>query len=306
MSVLLDKNTRVLIQGITGKEGRFWAEKMQSYGTNIVAGVTPFKSGEKVNGIPVYHSVKEALNHHKIDASLLLVPPKGAYDAILEALLNGINLIVVTAEGITEHDLAKIRNILKKIFPEAIVIGANSTGIISTGKAMMGFFPYWLERVYKPGKVGVLTRSGSLTNEITAQIVAAGQGTSSIVGVGGDAIPLTRFAEVAVLFENDPDTEALVMIGEIGGTMEEEIAEFLREKKITKPIVAFLGGRTAPEGKRMGHAGAIASGGKGTVSGKIIALEKEGAYIAKKPSDISEIIKQIFDELEDPFDRNKG
>lgn len=292
MSIIIDQNTPVLIQGITGKEGSFWAKHAKDYGTNIVAGVTPGKEGQEVDGIPVYHTVRRAAAEHKIEASLLVVPPRFAKDAIFEALDAGIKTIIVTAEGIPLHEMLQIRKAAQAM--NAMVIGGNTTGIISTGKAMMGFFPYWLERVYKRGRIGVMTRSGSLTNEVTAEIVKAGFGSSSVVGVGGDPVPFTRFAEILPLFEKDPDTDAVVMIGEIGGTMEEEVAESIENGVFTKPLIGFMGGRTAPKGQKMGHAGAIITAGKGTVADKVEALTKAGALVADRPSMIGTLLKSVL------------
>ncbi|TRM11961.1 succinate--CoA ligase subunit alpha [Lentibacillus cibarius] len=292
MSIILDEQTRVLVQGITGKEGSFWTKHMMDYGTNVVAGVTPGKEGQMVEGVPVFHTVKRATAKVEVDASLLFVPPKLAKDAVLEALDAGIKTIVVLCDGIPLHDTLQMRNAAKT--KGAMVIGGNTSGIISMGKAMMGFFPHWLDRVYKPGKIGIMTRSGSLTNEVTAELVKAGFGASSLIGIGGDSVPLTRFAEVLPLFENDPDTEAVVIIGELGGTMEEEVAEAMENGVLTKPLVSFLGGRTAPKGKKMGHAGAIITAGKGTVEDKISALHGAGAYVAKKPRMVGELLNDIF------------
>lgn len=292
MSIIIDETTRVLIQGITGKEGSFWAKHAKEYGTNIVAGVTPGKEGQEVDGIPVYHTVRRAAAEHRIDASLLVVPPRFAKGAIFEALNAGVKTIVVTAEGIPLHEMIQIRKVAKAM--NAMVIGGNTTGIIATGRAMMGFFPYWLERVYKPGRVGVMTRSGSLTNEITAEIVKAGFGSSAVIGVGGDPVPFTRFAEILPLFEKDSETDAVVMIGEIGGTMEEEVAEAIEEGIFTKPLIGFMGGRTAPKGQKMGHAGAIITAGKGTVADKVEALTKAGALVADRPSMIGTLLKQVL------------
>jgi len=292
MSIIIDGNTKVLIQGITGKEGSFWAKHAKEYGTNIVAGVTPGKEGQEVDGIPVYHTVRRAVAEHQIEASLLVVPPRFARGAILEALEAGIKIIVVTAEGIPLHEMLEVRRIALSM--NAMVIGGNSTGIISTGKAMMGFFPYWLDRVYKPGRIGVMTRSGSLTNEVTAEIVKAGYGSSAIVAVGGDPVPFTRFAEVLPLFEKDTETDAVVMIGEIGGTMEEEVAEAIEQGIFTKPLIGFMGGRTAPKGQKMGHAGAIITAGKGTVADKVEALTKAGAFVADRPSMIGKLLNSVL------------
>lgn len=292
MSIIIDSDTRVLIQGITGKEGRFWAKHSIDYGTNVVAGVTPGKEGEQVENVPVYHTVRRAVKEYQVEAALLFVPPRFAMDAIYESLDSGIKTIVVTAEGIPLHQQIQIRK--TALHTGARIIGCNSTGLISTGKAMMGFFPYWLERVYKPGRIGVMTRSGSLTNEVTEEIVKAGFGTTSVVGVGGDPAPFTRFAELLPLFENDPDTDAVVMIGEVGGTMEEEVAEAIEEGIFTKPLVALMGGRTAPKGTKMGHAGAIITAGKGTVADKITALTNAGALVADRPSAIGILLQTVI------------
>lgn len=290
MSILIDEKTKVLVQGITGKEGSFWTKHMKEYGTNVVAGVTPGKEGQTVDDIPVYHTVKRALAEHDIDATLLVVPPKAACASIREALFAGIKTIVVTAEGIPLQDALEIRKL--GLLHGATIIGSNSTGVLSTGKCMMGFFPVWLERVYQRGSIGVMTRSGSLTNEVTAQIIRAGFGTTTMVGVGGDATTFTRFAELLPLFENDPETEAVVMIGELGGTMEEEVAEAMEKGIFTKPLIASLGGRTAPKGTKMGHAGAIISAGKGSVQDKIEALSSAGAAIADRPSAVGALLKE--------------
>ena len=287
MSILIDENTRVLVQGVTGKEGSFWAKHMKAYGTQVVAGVTPGKEGQDVDGIPVYHTVKRAIQEHEVDATLLLVPPRFACASIHEALDAGIKKIVVTAEGIPLQDALEIRK--AALQQGATIIGSNSTGMLSTGKCMMGFFPVWLERVYQRGSIGVMTRSGSLTNEVTAQIVKAGFGTTTMVGVGGDATTFTRFAELLPLYEADPETEAVVMIGELGGTME---AEAIQAGIFTKPLIASLGGRTAPKGTKMGHAGAIISAGKGSVQDKIEALTAAGAAVADRPSAVGTLLRE--------------
>lgn len=292
MSIVLDSTTRVLIQGITGKEGSFWTKHMVDYGTNVVAGVTPGREGQVVNDVPVFHTVRRAMAEFPADASLLFVPPRFARDAIYEALDAGIGTVVVLCEGIPLHDSLRIRKTALSL--GATVIGGNTSGIISTGEAMMGFFPYWIERVYYPGRIGVMTRSGSLTNEVTAQIVKAGFGASTLVGVGGDSVPLTRFAELLPLFEADPDTDAVVVIGELGGTMEEEVAESIEAGIFTKPLVASMGGRTAPKGTKMGHAGAIVTAGKGTVEDKVAALNEAGALVADRPSSVGKLLQTVL------------
>jgi len=289
MSIFIDRSVRVLVQGITGSEGSFWTKHMIGIGTQVVAGVTPGKENQQVEGVPVYHTVRRALREHPADAAMLFVPPKFTLDAVFEALDAGVRKIVTIADGIPLQEAIQIRR--AALSCGARVIGGNTSGVITPGAAMMGMFPYWIERVYKPGTIGVMTRSGSLTNEITAMIVRGGFGVSTLVGVGGDAVPGTRFAELLPDFQADPSTEAVVIIGELGGTMEEEVAEALETKVFTKPVVAFLAGRTAPEGKRMGHAGAIVTAGKGTVKGKIEALERAGAYVADRPSRIGELLR---------------
>jgi succinyl-CoA synthetase alpha subunit len=295
MSVVLDSTTRILVQGITGREGSFWTEHMLDYGTNVVAGVTPGREGQEVHRVPVYHTVRRATAEHQADASLLFVPPRFAKDAIYEALDSGIKTVVVLCEGIPLHDALQIRR--AALSEGAMVIGGNTSGIISTGEAMMGFFPYWIDRVYKPGRIGVMTRSGSLTNEVTAEIVKAGFGASTLVGVGGDAVPLTRFVEVLPMFEEDPQTDAVIIIGELGGTMEEEVAEIIEAGLFTKPLVASLGGRTAPKGTKMGHAGAIVTAGKGTVEDKVAALTGAGALVADRPSGVGEMLQSALEKV---------
>ena len=291
MSIFIDKSTTVLVQGITGKEGAFWTKHMLDLGTQVVAGVTPGKAGQTVEGIPVYNTVKEALNHHQVEASMLFVPPRLTKDAVFEALASGIKKVVTIADGIPLHDMIRIRQAAKD--HQALVVGGNTSGVISPEEAMMGSFPHWIERVYKKGNVGVMTRSGSLTNEVTAMIVERGYGVSTLIGVGGDPVPGTRFAEMLPYYQADDETKAVVIIGELGGTMEEEVAEAIEKGLFTKPLVAFLGGRTAPKGQKMGHAGAIITGGKGSVEDKIIALEAVGALVAKRPRLVGELLEQL-------------
>lgn len=292
MSIFIDRNTLVEVQGVTGKEGSFWTKHMIDLGTKVTFGVTPGKEGQSVDGVPVYHTVARGLREHKADAAMLFVPPRFTKDAVYEALDGGILKIVTIADGIPLHEMIQIRQAARSC--GAMVIGGNTSGVISPGQAMMGFFPYWIERVYKPGRIGVMTRSGSLTNEVTAEVVKGGFGVSSLIGIGGDSVPLTRFAEMLPAFEADPDTDAVVVIGELGGSMEEEVAEAMEAKIFTKPLVAFIGGRTAPEGKRMGHAGAIATGGTGTVIGKHKALTKAGALVASKPSLVGPLLRDAL------------
>ncbi len=291
MSIFIEKKTRVLVQGITGSEGSYWTKHMIDLGTQVVAGVTPGKGGQEVEGVTVYNTVQQAVDATQADASVLFVPPRFAYDAIFEALNAGIRKIVVTAEGIPLHAAMEVRAAAKAL--GATVIGGNTTGVITPGVAMMGFLPYWIDRVYRPGRVGVMTRSGSLTNEATAMMVSAGYGVSSLIGIGGDSVPFTRFSEMLPLFQADPDTDAVLIIGELGGTMEEEVAEAIQQGTFTKPLVAFVAGRNAPEGKKMGHAGAIVSGGKGTAKGKAQALRAAGALVADRPSEIGDLFEQV-------------
>jgi len=292
MSIFIKKDTRVLIQGITGKEGSYWTNHMKQMGTVILAGVTPGKEDEKVHDIPVFHTVERALRNHQAEASMLFVPPRFTKDAVFEALNSGLKKIVMVAEGIPVHDAIQIRK--AALSENAIVIGGNTSGVISPDQAMMGFFPYWIERVYKRGSIGVMTRSGSLTNEVTAMVVSGGFGVSTLIGVGGDTVPGTRFAEMLPAYEEDTETEAVVIIGELGGTMEEEVAEALEDGTFTKPLVAFLAGRTAPEGKKMGHAGAIVTGGSGAVKDKVAALEKAGALVADRPKKVGDLLKEAL------------
>lgn len=292
MSILFDQTTPVLVQGATGKEGAYWTRHMRDMGTNVVAGVTPGKGGQKLDEIPIFDHVAEAVERCGATASMLFVPPRFTKGAVFESLDAGIRLVVSVADGIPLHEMAQIRSKAKAC--GATVIGGNSSGVISPGVAMMGCLPYWIERVYKKGSIGVMTRSGSLTNEVTAMVVKAGFGVSTLVGVGGDPVPGTRFAELLPLYEQDAGTQAVVIIGELGGTMEEEVAELIRNGGFTKPLVAFLGGRTAPSGVRMGHAGAIATGGKGTVKDKIEALESVGALVADRPSKVGELLREAL------------
>ncbi len=292
MSIFIDRTDRVLVQGITGGEGSFWTKHMIDLGTRVVVGVTPGKEGQSVEGVPVYHTIRRAVADSPANAAMLFVPPRFTKDAVFEALDSGIKKIVTIADGIPLQDAIQIRK--AALSCGARVVGGNTSGVISPGFAMMGMFPYWIERVYKPGRIGIMTRSGSLTNEVTAMVVRSGFGVSSLIGVGGDPVPGTRFAEMLPDYQADAATDAVVIIGELGGTMEEEVAEAMLSGAFTKPVVAFLGGRTAPAGKRMGHAGAIVTGGKGSVADKIEAFEKAGALVADRPARVGQLLRQAL------------
>ncbi|TVR03180.1 MAG: succinate--CoA ligase subunit alpha [Spirochaetaceae bacterium] len=292
MSIYVNRETRILVQGITGNEGAFWSKHMLDMGSKVVAGVTPGKEGQKVHGVPVFHSVARAVASTEVEAAMLFVPPRFTRDAVYEALDAGIRKVVTIADGIPLQDQIQIRAHAQSL--GAQVVGGNTSGVISPGASMLGMFPYWIERVYKPGTIGVMTRSGSLTNEVTAMVVRAGYGVSTLVGVGGDQVPLSRFAEFLPAYQADPATQAVVIIGELGGTMEEEVAAEIAAGRFTKPLVAFIGGRTAPAGKRMGHAGAIVTGTTGTVASKVAALEAAGALVADRPSAVGALLQQAM------------
>ena len=280
MAIWLDQNTRVVVQGLTGKEGQFHAAKCKEYGTKIVAGVTPGKGGTLVDGTPVFNTVAEAREKTGCNASLIFVPPLAAADAILEAAAAGVELIVCITEGIPARDEAMVMQTLAK--KGSRLIGPNCPGIISPGKAKLGIMP---AHIHKEGGVGVVSRSGTLTYEAVDQLTKLGLGQSTCVGIGGDPVPGTNFVDVLEAFSRDPETEAVVMIGEIGGSAEEEAAEFIKGN-IRKPVVAVIAGQTAPPGRRMGHAGAIISGGKGTAKEKIEALIAVGIHVAATPAEI--------------------
>lgn len=292
MSIVVGRETRVVVQGITGNEGAFWTNHMIEMGTQVLAGVTPGKERQAVHGVPVYHSVARAVRDHEVNTAMLFVPPRFTRDAIEESLAAGITTIVTIADGIPLHDQVAIRAAARA--HGARVIGGNTSGIISPGVSMVGLFPYWIERVYRPGRIGVMTRSGSLTNEVTAMVVREGFGVSTLIGVGGDPVPGTRFAEFLDDYEQDAGTDAVVVVGELGGTMEEEVAEAIASGRFTKPLVAFIGGRTAPPGKKMGHAGAIVTGSAGTVAAKVAALEAVGARVADRPSRVGTLLTEAI------------
>jgi len=288
MSVLVDENTRVVVQGITGKEGSFHARACRDYGTQVVAGVTPGKGGQKLDDIPVFNTVAQAVQETDANTSLIFVPPAFAADAILEAAASSIRVIVCITEGIPTLEMVKVMAVLKDTGIR--LIGPNCPGIISPGKAKVGIMP---GHIHLEGPVGVVSRSGTLTYEAVHQLTLLGIGQSTCVGIGGDPIIGTDFIGMLRLFEADPQTRGVVLIGEIGGTAEEEAAAFIREQ-VSKPVVAFIAGQTAPPGKRMGHAGAIISGGSGKAEDKIAALTAAGVTVAKTIADLGLTVKQAM------------
>ncbi|MBD3349574.1 MAG: succinate--CoA ligase subunit alpha [Candidatus Eisenbacteria bacterium] len=284
MSIFVDGATRLCVQGITGRDGSFHAKGMREYGTRVVAGVTPGKGGGEVDGVPVYDSVAEAVERTGADASITFVPARFATDAVLEAAEAGVRLVVAVTEGIPTLDAVRLYHRLDALGTR--MIGPNCPGIISPGKSKVGIMP---GSIHSQGQVGVVSRSGTLTYEVVDHLRQAGLGQSSVVGIGGDPIIGTSFIDCLSAFEEDDETEAVVLIGEIGGTDEEEAARFV-EEEMTKPVVGFIAGRSAPPGKRMGHAGAIIAGGKGTAEEKIEALTAAGVPVAERPSDIPGLV----------------
>ncbi|MCA1622238.1 MAG: succinate--CoA ligase subunit alpha [Acidobacteria bacterium] len=286
MSVLVDKNTRLVVQGITGKEGTFHTQQMIAYGTQVVGGVTPGKGGTTHENVPVFNTVAEAVREAGANASVIYVPPAFAADAIMEAADAGVPLVVCITEGIPVADMVKVKEFLRD--KHTRLIGPNCPGVISPGKCKIGIMP---GHIHKEGRIGVVSRSGTLTYEAVGQLTALGLGQSTAIGIGGDPIIGTNHTDALKLFQEDNETDAIVMIGEIGGTAEEDAAEYAKDN-IKKPIVAFIAGQTAPPGRRMGHAGAIISGGKGTAAEKMKALTEAGIHVVESPAEIGQAVKE--------------
>jgi succinyl-CoA synthetase alpha subunit len=289
MSVLVDNDTRLVVTGITGREGTFHATNNKRYGTQVVAGVTPGKGGQDVEGIPVFNTIAESVDKAGANTAMIFVPPRFAADSILEAADAGVRLIIAITEGIPAHDELRVYTQLKRS-PDVRLVGPNCPGILSPGKASVGIIP---ASFFKPGNVGVVSRSGTLTYQIGNELAQRGFGNSSIVGIGGDPVPGSSFIDIIALFEADPETELIVMSGEIGGSAEEEAAEYIAAN-VSKPVVAYIAGFTAPPGKTMGHAGAIVSGTAGTAAAKAEALEAKGVRVGRTPTETAELAMQLL------------
>ena len=290
MSVLINKNTKVIVQGITGSQGSLHTEKMLEYGTNIVGGVTPGKGGQMHLGIPVFNPVREARDKTGANASVIFVPPKFAADSIIEAAEAGVELVVCITEGIPVLDMLKVRDFIKGT--DTVLIGPNCPGLTSVEQCKIGIMPGY---IHKKGHVGVISKSGTLTYETAAQLTALGIGQSTCIGIGGDPVKCFAFEDALKLFEEDEDTYGVLLVGEIGGDEEEKAAEMIKSGRFSKPVAAFISGSTAPKGKRMGHAGAIISGNTGTASGKKQALRDAGVVVAETPDRIGEAMKEALE-----------
>ncbi len=290
MSILVNADTKVIVQGITGGQGRFYALRNQAYGTKVVGGVSPKKAGTDVEGIPVFATVADAVSETGATATMVIVPAGGAASAVLEAAEAGLELIVAVTEGIPVHDEARFYNKVARDFPSSRILGPNCPGLLTVGECNIGFIP---AEVAKPGgPVGIVSRSGTLTYQALNELAQKGIGVTTCVGIGGDPVPGTSFIDCLSLFEADPDTKAVIMFGEIGGSAEEEAAEFI-STKMSKPVVSYIAGVTAPPGKKMGHAGAIVSGSKGTAQAKMEALEAAGVRVATNPTAAGELMAEV-------------
>ncbi|MBS3765825.1 succinate--CoA ligase subunit alpha [Candidatus Bipolaricaulota bacterium] len=289
MSILIDGSSKVLVQGVTGGEGEFHSARMKDYGTDVVAGVTPGKGGKDIHGIPVYDSVKQASSDFSIDASVIFVPAKFARDAIFESVKNGIELVVCITENIPVHDMVEVYHYVRN-FTKSTLIGPNCPGIISPGKSKIGIMP---GDVFREGSVGIVSRSGTLTYEISSELTDAGLGQSTVVGIGGDRIVGTDFVEVVSALDEDSETDLIVLVGEIGGSDEERAAEFISES-VSTPSIAYIAGFSAPEGKRMGHAGAIVSGEEGTAESKAEALNGAGIPVGRSPAELASLAREAI------------
>ncbi|MFC2160803.1 succinate--CoA ligase subunit alpha [Acidobacteriota bacterium] len=288
MSILIDKDTKVVIQGITGGEGTFHTERMLEYGTNVVAGVTPGKGGQSHLNIPVFNTVSQAVADTGANTSAIFVPPHFAADAIMESADAGVDLVICISEGIPTFDMIKVKRYITE--KNCLLVGPNTPGVISPGKCKIGIMP---GHIHTQGSIGIISRSGTLTYEAVQQVSILGYGQSTAIGIGGDPIVGLKYIDLLEMFKDDNETEAVILIGEIGGTAEEEAAEYI-QKQFPKPVVSFIAGQTAPPGRRMGHAGAIIAGGKGTAKEKMEALETAGVYVAKSPADIGNKIKEAL------------
>ena len=290
MSVLIDKKTRLLVQGLTGREGTFHAKQAQAYGTVVVGGVTPGKGGSKHEGWPIFDTVQDAVKQTGANASVIFVPPAFAADAVMEAAEGGIALVVCITEGIPVLDMMRAMTFLKTK-PATRLVGPNCPGLISPGKAKAGIIPH---NIVKEGRIGIVSKSGTLTYEAIHQLTRLGMGQTTCIGIGGDPLIGTSHIDALQLFGGDPDTDAIIMIGEIGGSAEEEAAAWIKTNRFKKPVVGFIAGQTAPPGRRMGHAGAIIAGGKGTAAEKMAALSAAGVTIVKSPADMGQAIKEVL------------